>query len=40
MVCVQAKGMKEAWCLAASDPDAKAAVLVNRKRSHAAHLPA
>ena len=28
-VCVQAKGMKEPWCLAASDPDATAAVLVN-----------
>jgi len=29
VVCVHAKGMKEAWCLAASDPDATAAVLVN-----------
>jgi hypothetical protein len=29
MVCVKAKGMKQAWCLAASDPDAKAAVLIN-----------
>lgn len=29
VVCVQAKGMKEPWCLAASDPDATAAVLVN-----------
>jgi DDE family transposase len=29
VVCVQAKGMKEPWCLAASDPDAKAAVLAN-----------
>lgn len=29
MVCVHAKGMKEPWCLAASDPDAAAAVLVN-----------
>ena len=30
VVCVHAKGMKEPWCLAASDPDAPAAVLVNR----------
>ncbi len=29
VVCVQAKDMKEPWCLAASDPDASAAVLVN-----------
>ncbi len=29
VVCVHAKGMKEPWCLAASDPDAMAAVLVN-----------
>src|SRR5918993_2636290 len=29
VVCVQAKGMKAPWCLAASDPEAKAAVLVN-----------
>ncbi len=29
VVCVQAKGMKEPWCLAASDPEAKAAALVN-----------
>lgn len=29
VVCVQAKGMKEPWCLAASDPEASAAVLVN-----------
>lgn len=29
VVCVHAKGMKEPWCLAASDPEAKAAVLVN-----------
>jgi hypothetical protein len=29
VVCVHAKGMKEPWCLAASDPDAPAAVLVN-----------
>jgi hypothetical protein len=29
VVCVQAKGMKESWCLAASDPEATAAVLVN-----------
>ena len=29
VVCVQAKGMKEAWCLAASDAAATAAVLVN-----------
>ena len=29
VVCVHAKGMKEPWCLAASDPDATAAVLVN-----------
>jgi hypothetical protein len=28
-VCVHAKGMKEPWCLAASDPEATAAVLVN-----------
>jgi len=30
VVCVQARGMKEAWCLASSDPEAKAATLVNR----------
>jgi hypothetical protein len=29
VVCVHAKGMKEPWCLAASDPDAPAAMLVN-----------
>jgi len=29
VVCVQAKGMKEPWCLAASAPDATAAALVN-----------
>ena len=29
VVCVQAKGMQEPWCLAASDPEASAAVLVN-----------
>ncbi len=29
VVCVHAKGMKEPWCLAASDPDATAAVLIN-----------
>jgi hypothetical protein len=29
VVCVHAKGMKEPWCLAASDPEAPAAVLVN-----------
>ena len=29
VVCIQAKGMKEPWCLAASDPEATAAVLVN-----------
>jgi hypothetical protein len=29
VVCVHAKGMKEPWCLAASDPDAPVAVLVN-----------
>jgi len=29
VVCVQAKGMKEPWCLAASDPEATAAVLIN-----------
>jgi hypothetical protein len=29
VVCVHAKGMKQPWCLAASDPDASAAVLVN-----------
>jgi hypothetical protein len=29
VVCVQAKAMKEPWCLAASDPEATAAVLVN-----------
>ena len=28
-MCVHAKGMKEPWCLAASDPEATAAVLVN-----------
>jgi hypothetical protein len=29
VVCVHAKGMKEPWCLAASDPEASTAVLVN-----------
>ena len=29
VVCVHAKGMKEPWCLAASDPEASAAMLVN-----------
>jgi hypothetical protein len=29
VVCVHAKGMKEPWCLAASDPDAPTAMLVN-----------
>src|SRR5206468_8427997 len=29
VVCVHAKGMKEPWCLAASNPEATAAVLVN-----------
>jgi hypothetical protein len=29
VVCVHAKGMKEPWCLAVSDPEATAAVLVN-----------
>jgi hypothetical protein len=29
VVCVHAKAMKEPWCLAASDPKATAAVLVN-----------
>lgn len=29
VVCVKAKGMKESWCLAASDPEAKAATLIN-----------
>ena len=29
VVCVHAQGMKEPWCLAASDPEATAAVLVN-----------
>jgi hypothetical protein len=29
VVCVHAKNMKEPWCLAASDPDAPAAILVN-----------
>ena len=29
VVCVHAKGMKEPWCLAASDAEAAAAVLVN-----------
>ncbi len=29
VVCVHAKGMKEPWCLAASDPEAGAAELVN-----------
>jgi hypothetical protein len=29
VVCVRAKGMKEPWCLAASDPEAPAATLVN-----------
>jgi hypothetical protein len=30
VVCVHAKGMKEPWCLAASDREAAAAVLVNQ----------
>ena len=29
VVCVHAKGMKEPWCLAASDPEAKAATLIH-----------
>ena len=29
VVCVHAKGMKEPWCLAASDAEASAATLVN-----------
>jgi len=29
VVCVHAKGMKEPWCLATSDPEAAAAMLVN-----------
>ena len=29
VVCVHAKAMKEPWCLAASDPEATAAMLVN-----------
>ena len=29
VVCVRAKGMKEPWCLAASDPEATAALLIN-----------
>ncbi len=29
VVCVHAKAMKEPWCLAASDPEASAATLVN-----------
>jgi hypothetical protein len=29
VVCVRAKGMKEPWCLAASDPEAKAATLIH-----------
>ena len=29
VICVHAKGMKEPWCLAASDPEATPAVLVN-----------
>ena len=29
VVCVHAKGMKEPWCLAASDPQATAAALIN-----------
>ena len=29
VVCVHAKGMKEPWCLAASDPEATASLLVN-----------
>ena len=29
VVCVHAKAMKEPWCLAASDPEAAAAVLIN-----------
>jgi hypothetical protein len=29
VVCVHARGMKEPWCLAASDPEASAAMLIN-----------
>lgn len=29
VVCVHAQGMKDPWCLAASDPEAKAATLIN-----------
>lgn len=29
VVCVHARGMKEPWCLAASDPEATAATLIN-----------
>lgn len=29
VVCVHAKAMKKSWCLAASDPEATAATLVN-----------
>lgn len=29
VICVHAKGMREPWCLAVSDPEATAAVLVN-----------
>ncbi len=29
VVCVHAKGMKDAWCLAASDPEASSASLIN-----------
>jgi len=28
VVCVQAKGMKEPWCLVASDPKARAKTLI------------
>ena len=30
VVCVKKRGMKEAWCLAVSDPEVKGAVAVNR----------
>jgi len=29
IVCVKKKDMKEAWCLAVSDPEAKGAEIVN-----------
>ena len=33
MVCVHANGLKEPWCLAGSDPETTAAVLINHYAS-------